>query len=270
VLLWSYFYLDVEYSFRTFCALVICFLLSISGLVISGSLVTAFVFWDLLGFSSFFLVIFPRSRASLSGGVLTALRNRCGDLFLLLLFGSCSISSSSSLSWFCLLLAAASFTKSAQAPFSAWLPAAMVAPTPVRALVHSSTLVTAGVFLIFRFCTGGYSSLLYVGLFTTILAGLAACFEVSIKKVVALSTLSQLGLMFVALGLGERSLGFLHLNLHAAFKALLFLAVGTLTHLNYGSQSVFLRVNAFTGSGLVGTSFVIRCASLCGLFFMSG
>jgi len=270
VLLWSYFYLDVELSFRTFCALVISFLISISGLVFSGSIVTAFVFWDLLGFTSFFLVVFPRSRASLSGGVLTALSNRCGDVFLLFLFGTFSFSPSSSLSCFSLLVIAASLTKSAQAPFSAWLPAAMVAPTPVSALVHSSTLVTAGVFLVFRFCTGGLSALLYVGGFTTILAGLAACFEVSIKKVVALSTLSQLGLIFVALGLGERSLGFLHLNFHAAFKALLFLAVGTLTHLNYGSQSVILRVNAFIGSGLVGMTFVIRCASLCGLFFLSG
>lgn len=270
VLTWSYFYLDLELTFRTFCGLVLCFLFSISGLVLSGSLITAFVFWDLLGFTSFFLVIYPRGRSALSGGLLTGISNRCGDMFLVLFFGSTSLWTSSSLSLCTLLLVAASFTKSAQAPFSAWLPSAIVAPTPVRALVHSSTLVTAGVFLVFRFCSPRFPILIYVGAFTSFVAGLAACFEVAIKKVVALSTLSQLGLIFAALGLGERSLAFLHLNLHAALKALLFLAVGTLCHLNYGSQVVSLSVNAFVSSGLVGVSFVISCASLCGLFFLSG
>jgi len=114
----------------------------------------------------------------------------------------------------------------------------MLAPTPVSALVHSSTLVTAGVYLLYRYSPVPSNLLIYVGLFTTMIAGLAAITECDTKKIIALSTLSQLGLIVTSLGLGERSLCFAHLNTHAAFKALLFLAVGTAIHSHFGSQEV--------------------------------
>jgi len=228
------------------------------------------VAWDLLGFTSFFLVIFYRSRASIAGGLLTGLTNRLGDVVFLAFFGIMSVGGSSSLSWVLYLLLLISFTKSAQVPFSAWLPAAMLAPTPVSALVHSSTLVTSGVYLLYRFYPSGSGSLLIVGVFTTLVAGSAALLEVDVKKIVAYSTISQLGVMLRSLGLGERAACFAHLNTHASFKALIFLVVGTLFHSVYGSQEsratgLLHSVSPFLLLVLAGA-----LASMCGLVFLSG
>lgn len=127
-------------------------------------------------------------------------------------------------------------TKRAQIPFSAWLPAAMAAPTPVSSLVHSSTLVTAGVYLLIRFSPSLYDFfffsffIFYSGVVTCGMASLAAIHERDLKKVIALSTLSQLGVIMMALGLGFPSLAFFHLVTHALFKALLFVCAGTIIH----------------------------------------
>jgi len=146
----------------------------------------------------------------------------------------------------------------------------MLAPTPVSALVHSSTLVTAGVFLLYRFFPMCSSTLLYVGIFTTLMAGLAATLECDIKKIVALSTLSQLGLMITSLGLGARNLCFAHLNTHAAFKALLFLALGTYIHSMYGSQEARSVVLLPSSSPITMVVLVTARISMCGLVFLSG
>lgn len=137
----------------------------------------------------------------------------------------------------------AAITKSAQMPFSAWLPAAMAAPTPVRALVHSSTLVTAGVYLIIRFSPlliregmGGYLGL--IGGLTTFMARIRANMETDLKKIVALSTLSQLGLMMRTLAIGFYVLAFFHLVVHAVFKALLFLCRGKIIHERGDTQDI--------------------------------
>lgn len=165
--------------------------------------------------------------------------NRVGDVGLLLAIGwavsqghwQLSLTDFSGPLALSLLLAAV--TKSAQFPFSTWLPLAMAAPTPVSALVHSSTLVTAGVYLLIRTYTGITVEtsipplLLRLGIITMLAAGGAALVETDLKKVVALSTLSQLGLIFCALGLHSPVLAFYHLITHAMFKALLFLCVGT-------------------------------------------
>lgn len=138
----------------------------------------------------------------------------------------------------------AAITKRAQVPFSAWLPAAIAAPTPVSSLVHSSTLVTAGIYLLIRF----YPRLslinffncyvLYAGLVTSMLAGLAANYENDFKKVIALSTLSQLGIIIIIIGLGQPSVAFFHLITHALFKALLFICAGTIIHSRQNNQDL--------------------------------
>jgi len=174
------------------------------------------------------------------------------------------------MSWHFYVLFFISFTKSAQVPFSSWLPAAILAPTPVSALVHSSTLVTAGVYLLYRYCPSPSNFLLWVGLFTTVMAGLSATFECDTKKIIALSTLSQLGLIVTTLGLGERSLCFAHLNTHAAFKALLFLAVGTAIHSVYGSQEVRYTGIVTGRSPFILIILVASTSSMCGLVFLSG
>jgi len=270
VLMWSYYYIDSEAAYRRFTSLILLFLCSIFTLVFSADLLSLFVAWDLLGFTSFFLVVFYRSRSSLSGGLLTGLTNRFGDVFLLSLFGLIYYSSSSSLTWHYYLILLVSFTKSAQVPFSSWLPAAMSAPTPVSALVHSSTLVTAGVYLLYRFGPRECAALCFVGLLTSLVSGLAASFECDVKKVVALSTLRQLGLIVTSVGIGERSLCFAHLNTHAAFKALLFLAVGTLIHSTYGSQEARAAPFLTSSSAFTFLVLITSCLSMCGIGFLSG
>lgn len=270
VLTWSYYYMDSDLAFRRFSSLILLFLGSIFSLVLSADLLSLFVAWDLLGFTSFFLVIFFRSRSSIAGGLLTGITNRVGDVFLLALFGLVYYSSCTNLSWYLYILFFISFTKSAQVPFSSWLPAAILAPTPVSALVHSSTLVTAGVYLLYRFSPLPSTLLIIVGLFTTLIAGLTAICECDTKKIIALSTLSQLGLIVTSLGLGERSLCFAHLNTHAAFKALLFLAVGTSIHTLYGSQEIRSTVPLTGSSPYILIILVAASTSMCGLVFLSG
>lgn len=143
--------------------------------------------------------------------------------------------SSQSLSFGLFLLILAAMTKRAQIPFSSWLPAAMAAPTPVSALVHSSTLVTAGVYLLIRFnylYRGRKSEyvLLVLGCLTILIAGVAAIIEIDIKKVIALSTLSQLGVIFFSLGLDQVFISYFHLISHAYFKAIIFMGAGAIIH----------------------------------------
>ena len=270
VLTWSYYYMDSDLAYRRFSSLILLFLGSIFALVLSADILSLLVAWDLLGFTSFFLVIYFRSRASLAGGLLTGITNRVGDVFLMALFGLVRFRSSTSLSCYLYILFLISFTKSAQVPFSSWLPSAMLAPTPVSALVHSSTLVTAGVYLLYRYLATPSTLLVAVGLFTTLVAGLAASCECDVKKIIALSTLSQLGLIVTSLGLGERSLCFAHLNTHAAFKALLFLAVGTSIHMQYGSQELRSAVPLSIISPFLIIILVTARASMCGFVFLSG
>ena len=118
VILWSYFYMDLEVRYRNFCSLVFFFLAAMFGLVLSGDLLTLFIFWDLLGFSSFFLVVFYRSKSVVGGGLLTAITNRLGDCFLFCLLGFTFVYCSVSSFLFCVFLILASMTKSAMLPFS--------------------------------------------------------------------------------------------------------------------------------------------------------
>jgi NADH-ubiquinone oxidoreductase chain 5 len=126
------------------------------------------------------------------------------------------------------------------------LPAAIAAPTPVSSLVHSSTLVTAGIYLLIRFyCSLSYYVyfyyvVFYIGVVTCLMARLSAIYENDLKKIVALSTLRQLGVMIIALGLGLPILAFFHLITHALFKALLFVCAGTIIHNRANNQDVRL------------------------------
>lgn len=171
-----------------------------------------------------------------------------------------------------ILVILAAITKSAQIPFSAWLPAAIAAPTPVSALVHSSTLVTAGVYLLIRFrdIIGVNLFLLYVSVFTIMLSGVGANFEMDLKKIIALSTLSQLGVIIMTLSLGLVELTFFHLIRHALFKSLLFLCAGAYIH-SYGDIQD-IRFLGGVGKVFPLTSFLfIGCSlSLCGFPFLSG
>jgi len=146
----------------------------------------------------------------------------------------------------------------------------MSAPTPVSALVHSSTLVTAGVYLLFRFQVYPAQILTSISLLTLLYAGFCACLERDLKKVVALSTLSHLGIIMFRIRASNPKLAFLHLNYHAYFKSLLFLGVGTLIHACYGSQERRYPLVLSCGSPFLWVGLIVPMLSLCGLFFLSG
>merc|ERR550525_2205082 len=232
-------YMMSEKFFSRFILLVFFFILSIFLLILRPNFISLLLGWDGLGVTSYLLVVFYQSRKSYNAGMLTAITNRLGDVGLLisisflLYMGNWSYiyidSFSGVLSNILIyLIIISACTKRAQIPFSACLPAAIAAPTPVSALVHSSTLVTAGVYLIIRlnfiFCRSNRTNvLLFIGIITILLAGAAAIFEIDIKKVIALSTLRQLGVIIIILGAIEPLLSFFHLLRHAYFKAILFI-----------------------------------------------
>jgi NADH-ubiquinone oxidoreductase chain 5 len=173
-----------------------------------------------------------------------------------------------------LLVVLAAVTRSAQIPFSSWLPAAMAAPTPVSALVHSSTLVTSGVYLLIWF-SPAFNSLLCIFLLiisglTIFMAGLGTNFEYDLRKIIALSTLRQLGLIISAVSVGLVSMAFFHFLTHALFKALLFMCAGSIIHIIKDSQDI-----RFIGSLSIQMPFTLVCLgvssfALCGMPFLAG
>nr|AIM52417.1 NADH dehydrogenase subunit 5 [Crassostrea sikamea] len=242
---------------KVFNWMVYAFIFSMIVLVFSGSMPMMLVGWDWLGITSFLLVMFYESKKSFDAALLTALTNRIGDGLLICstagMIMSCDLSLDMKPYCWSVVFVMGCATKSAQVPFSSWLPAAMMAPTPVSSLVHSSTLVTAGIYLLIRSHVMWEKSpvactfLLCAGLVTSVTAGYSAVTETDIKKVIALSTLSQLGLMAFSLGLGEIELAFMHLLCHAFFKAGMFLSVGSLINYSTGDQH-FLKFSSFTAS----------------------
>jgi len=160
-------------------------------------------------------------------------------------------------------------------PFSAWLPAAMAAPTPVSALVHSSTLVTAGVYLIIRIdsiLVGLLSSqiLLFMGSMTIFMAGLAAINEIDMKKIIALSTLRQLGVMIITLGINSPMLAYFHLLSHAFFKAILFMCAGLIIHNIKEYQDIRIMGSCQVSLPVTSSVIIIANLRLCRLPFISG
>nr|UBR43051.1 NADH dehydrogenase subunit 5 [Magallana bilineata] len=235
-----------EDKIKEFNWTVYAFILSMIVLVFSGSMPMVLVGWDWLGVTSFLLVMFYDSKKSFDAAMLTALTNRVGDGLLICSTAGMALACDLSLDMkpYCwsVVFVVGCATKSAQVPFSSWLPAAMMAPTPVSSLVHSSTLVTAGIYLLIRShvmwekSPVACSFLIVTGLVTSIMAGYSASMENDVKKIIALPTLSQLGLMAFSLGLGEIQLAFMHLLCHAFFKAGMFLSAGSLISYNLGNQ----------------------------------
>lgn len=230
-----------------FFYLLFLFVASIFFLVFSRSWVVVILGWDGLGLVSFILVIFYNNSSSLDSGLITVFTNRLGDCLFILSFifffyrgiFSLDFLTFNTCLFFCLVIFLGCITKRAQLPFSSWLPAAIAAPTPVSSLVHSSTLVTAGIYLLIRFnflFSSIYFLLLPISLFTIALAGACAVYELDFKKVVAISTLSQLGFIIFSISCGYWLLAFLHIVFHAFFKSSLFLSTGNLMHYILGDQ----------------------------------
>nr|ADW41423.1 NADH dehydrogenase subunit 5 [Drosophila ezoana] len=288
VIYYSKEYMSSDININRFIMLVLMFVLSMMLLIISPNLVSILLGWDGLGLVSYCLVIYFQNIKSYNAGMLTALSNRIGDVALLLAiawmlnYGSWNyvfylevMQNEFEMMLIGSLVMLAAMTKSAQIPFSSWLPAAMAAPTPVSALVHSSTLVTAGVYLLIRFnillsnSWMGQFLLLLSGL-TMFMAGLGANFEFDLKKIIALSTLSQLGLMMSILSMGFYKLAMFHLLTHALFKALLFMCAGAIIHNMNNSQDIRLMGGLSIHMPLTSACFNVSNLALCGMPFLAG
>nr|YP_010401677.1 NADH dehydrogenase subunit 5 [Symphoromyia crassicornis]UQU69100.1 NADH dehydrogenase subunit 5 [Symphoromyia crassicornis] len=288
VIFYSKEYMSGDMNINRFIMLVLMFVLSMMLLIISPNLISILLGWDGLGLVSYCLVIYFQNVKSYNAGMLTALSNRIGDVALLLAiawmlnYGSWNyifyldlMKMDFEMMLIGMLVMLAAMTKSAQIPFSSWLPAAMAAPTPVSALVHSSTLVTAGVYLLIRFnillCNNwmGQLLLLFSGL-TMFMAGLGANFEFDLKKIIALSTLSQLGLMMSILSMGFPKLAFFHLLTHALFKALLFMCAGAIIHNMGNSQDIRLMGGLVFQMPLTSSCLNVANLALCGMPFLAG
>nr|AGX31542.1 NADH dehydrogenase subunit 5 [Notochthamalus scabrosus]AGX31568.1 NADH dehydrogenase subunit 5 [Notochthamalus scabrosus]AGX31607.1 NADH dehydrogenase subunit 5 [Notochthamalus scabrosus] len=277
-------YMEGELNMSRFIFLLAGFVGSMGLLIFSPNLISILLGWDGLGLVSYCLVIFYQNYKSLNAGTLTVLSNRVGDVLILLAivwmmnFGDWSfvawMGNSGSLILVSLLIIMASLTKSAQIPFSAWLPAAMAAPTPVSSLVHSSTLVTAGIYLVIRlgwvydFWLNEF--LMVLSVLTMFMAGLGACFEFDLKKIIALSTLSQLGLMMYSLSLGMVKVALFHLLMHALFKALLFMSAGCIIHGYKGWQDIRMMGNIMISLPFMSSCFVVSNLALSGMPFLAG
>nr|YP_009741012.1 NADH dehydrogenase subunit 5 [Traulia orchotibialis]QID04039.1 NADH dehydrogenase subunit 5 [Traulia orchotibialis] len=288
VIYYSEDYMSGEKNLNRFIIIVLMFIFSMGFLIISPNLISILLGWDGLGLVSYCLVIYYQNVKSYNAGMLTALSNRIGDVSILisiawmLNFGSWNyiyyydfISNSFEMKVITLLIILAAMTSSAQIPFSSWLPAAMAAPTPVSALVHSSTLVTAGVYLLIRFSPMLYMYnygwfLLLIGCLTMFMAGFGANFEFDLKKIIALSTLSQLGLMMSILAMGYSKLAFFHLLTHALFKALLFMCAGSMIHNLKDSQDIRFMGGIVNFMPLTSICFNVSSLSLCGMPFLAG
>ena len=274
-------YMKGEERFATYYAFLSLFTFSMLGLVLSCNIFQIYMFWELVGVSSYLLISFYFDRPSAVAASKKAfIVTRFADLgfligILILAFGAHTldfktlieklttatpelhgmISSSflglSALTWGLLLVFAGGAGKSAMFPLHIWLPDAMEGPTPVSALIHAATMVVAGVYLVARLfpvfvmsCPGALQVVAYVGIFSSLFAAVIACTQTDIKRVLAYSTMSQIGYMMFALGVsgysGEGGLGFtasmFHLFTHAMFKALLFLGAGSVIHYVHSNE----------------------------------
>nr|YP_010414773.1 NADH dehydrogenase subunit 5 [Mocis undata]URT60127.1 NADH dehydrogenase subunit 5 [Mocis undata] len=288
VIYYSKSYMSSELNLSRFIILVLLFVTSMMMLIISPNIISILLGWDGLGLVSYLLVIYYQNLKSYNAGMLTALSNRIGDVFILLIiswmmnYGSWNyifylefMKNDWEMMMISSMIIMAAMTKSAQIPFSSWLPAAMAAPTPVSALVHSSTLVTAGVYLLIRFNmllldTFFLKILLLLSGLTMFMAGVSANYEFDLKKIIALSTLSQLGLMMSILSMGLPDLAFFHLLTHAMFKALLFMCAGVIIHMMSDMQDIRFMGGISFYIPLTSLCMNISNLALCGIPFLAG
>jgi NADH-quinone oxidoreductase subunit L len=258
IVLYSIGYMDGDDEERRYFAYIAFFVFSMLMLVEGGNLLMLLIGWGLVGLSSYLLIGFWHERpAAVQAAKKAFIMNAFGDAtmalaFFILIAHTNSLSfgvlnthlSSTATNLVALGLLGGAVAKSAQIPLQTWLPDAMEGPTPVSALIHAATMVTAGVYLIARthviFEQARTIELIAAGTgaLTLLVAGLIALVQVDIKKVIAYSTMSQIGYMFVGVGVGAYSNGMFHLMTHAFFKALLFMTAGLAIHALAGEQDI--------------------------------
>ncbi len=285
-------YMRGEQQLGRYYALVLFFIGAMIGLVLSGSLLQMFFFWEITALCSYALISFNNDDPkAVAGGIKALVVTTLGGVGLLIgalvivgYTGSYQIADFLAqahtlpadvlaLIAFGFLLAAAA--KSAQFPFQTWLPGAMEAPSPISALIHAATMVNAGVYLLFRFypafaaVPNWTAAVTLVGLASVLLAGLMALAAHDLKRALAFSTISQLGYMVYAIGAGGLFASQFHLLSHAVFKALLFLAAGAVIHAA-GTRDMRLMGGLGQKMPLVRAVFVIGALALAGVPILNG
>src|SRR5437764_747953 len=273
IFIFSVGYMVDDRNFTRFFAYISFFSAAMLGVVISNSLLLLFIFWELVGLASYLLIGFWIDRPSAAEAAKKAfITTRIGDMgfFLGLLWlygragtllfyddgGGClesaglaMLGASAGATFIALLIFCGAVGKSGQFPLHVWLPDAMEGPTPVSALIHAATMVAAGVFLVARVyplfslgaingVTSSLTVVVWIGVTTALMAALIAIAQADIKRILAYSTVSQLGLMMVSLGVGGVAAGIMHLIAHGFFKALLFLGSGSVIHGCHGEQDI--------------------------------
>ncbi|HEX8959564.1 MAG TPA: NADH-quinone oxidoreductase subunit L [Solirubrobacterales bacterium] len=280
--LYSFGYMSSDEGYRRFFSYLNFFVFSMLLLVLAGNFVLLTVGWAFVGFASYALISFwYRRTTATSAGMKAFVINVVGDIGLVLAaflifreigsfeFGAVFARAPQVFSvneWtvtaICLLLLVGAFAKSAQIPLHTWLPDAMEGPTPVSALIHAATMVTAGVYLIarthvlFQLAPTAADIAAFGGLVTLLVAGTIAIVVTDLKRIIAYSTMSQIGYMIMGVSIGAYSAGLFHLMTHAFFKALLFMAAGSIIAAMANRQDIdrmsgFWRAMRFTSAMLV-------------------
>jgi NADH-quinone oxidoreductase subunit L len=288
-------YMHDDDGFYKFFAYLNLFVFSMLLLVMGDSFVMLFFGWEGVGLCSYLLIGFWYENREYGKAARKAfIMNRIGDLGLLLgmfliykTFGSLNYAEVFAAlqtvrvepevyTAICLLLFIGAMGKSAQIPLYSWLPDAMAGPTPVSALIHAATMVTAGIYLVAR-CSALYNLspeamhfVAVVGLVTAIFSALIGLRQNDIKKVLAYSTVSQLGLMFLALGMGAYSTAIFHVTTHAFFKALLFLSAGSVIHGMGGEQDIRKMGGLRKAMPITFWVFLIGTFAISGFPFLAG
>jgi NADH-quinone oxidoreductase subunit L len=267
------------------------FMFSMLGIVIADNLIMIFIFWELVGFSSYALIShYFKTEKAANASKKAFIVNRVGDLGFLIgivitywQFGTSNLLElqsiiglePSSTNWIIAALLMCGFIgKSAQFPLHVWLPDAMAGPTPVSALIHAATMVAAGIFFLIRieflFTPDVLNVIAWMGTLMAAYGGLCAITQSDIKKILAYSTLSQLGYMAAAFGLGYPGLALFHLATHAFFKGLLFLGSASVIHGCHHEQDIFKMGGLAKKMPFTTATFAIGIAALAGVNYLSG
>ena len=296
-------YMKGDPSIGRFYAKFALFVFSMLGIALADNFLMIFIFWELVGASSYLLIgYYYHKPSAVEAGKKAFLTNRVADFgFLLGILMMWSLTGSfdfgeiqaavsggkldgagqGTLAFAAFLIFLGAAGKSAQIPFHVWLPDAMEGPTPVSALMHAATMVAAGVFMIIRvfFCFGGVGGVDFgwapgfmamTGGLTAVLAATIALVQRDIKKVLAYSTLSQLGYMVMALGAGAYSIAMFHLTTHAFFKGLLFLCAGSVIHGCHHEQDMFNMGGLRRKMPVTFWTFTVGMLALTGIFPLAG
>ncbi len=301
-------YMKHDPGYCKFYAYLALFNFSMLGLVLATNLFQMYIFWELVGVSSYLLIGFWFTKPSAAAAAVKAfLMNRVGDFglligilgllvftygwwqqhadqYVLLSFeGIAALAPEvglfipvATLTLISILIFMGPMAKSAQVPLHTWLPDAMEGPTPISALIHAATMVAAGVYLVgrvfplFEMSSTAMAVIAVIGTITAVIAATIAIVQVDIKKALAYSTCSQLGFMVAAMGCGAFAAGLFHLFTHAFFKAMLFLCSGSVIHACEDEQDMRKMGGLFRKLPVTGATYLIGCVAISGLFWTSG